>query len=96
MTMTIRERVKIALDNCDCEKDDLNKLVALAYMMGQEEATRRISDRYNATFAAQHERAEACRYYKMAAEIVGPEKFLYSSDYAGEMTTIFGKDETEL
>ena len=55
-----------------------------------------ISDRYNAHLAAQHERAEACRYYKMAAEIVGPEKFLYSSDYAGEMTTIFGKDETEL
>lgn len=93
---TIRERVKMALENHDFETDNLDKLIALAYFMGQEEATRRISDRYNAHLAAQHKRAEACRYHKMAAEIVGPEKFLYSPDYAGDMTDLFGKDETEL
>lgn len=96
MTMTIRERVKMALENCDCEQDNLDKIIALAYYMGREKATREISDKYSAHLAAQHERAEACRYYKMAAEIVGPEKSLYSSDYAGEMTSTFGKDETEL
>lgn len=67
---TIRERVKMALENHDFETDNLDKLIALAYFMGQEEATRRISDRYNAHLAAQHKRAEACRYHKMAAEIV--------------------------
>lgn len=49
-----------------------------------------------AKYAAQHERAEACRYYKMAAAIVGPEKFLYCPDYAGEMSATFGNDATEL
>ena len=55
-----------------------------------------MSDKYNAHLAAQHERAEACRYYKMAAAIVGPEKFLYCPDYAGEMSATFGNDATEL
>nr|DAX10560.1 MAG TPA: hypothetical protein [Bacteriophage sp.] len=59
-------------------------------------ATREVSDKYNAHLAAQHERAEACRYYKMAAAIVGPEKFLYCPDYAGEMSATFGNDPTEL
>ena len=94
MTMTIRERVKIALDNCDCEKDDLNKLVA--YYMGREKATREISDKYNAVLAEQHQRAEACRYHKMAAAIVGDKHYIYSGDYSGDMTATFGNDVTEL
>lgn len=96
MTMTIRERVKIALDNCDCEKDDMNKLVALAYYMGREEATRQISDKYSAILEAQHQRAEACRYHKMAAAIVGDKHYIYSGDYSGDMTAAFGNDVTEL
>lgn len=93
---TVRTRVKEAIDNYDTEGDSLNKLLALAYYMGREEATREVSDKYNAHLAAQHERAEACRYYKMAAAIVGPEKFLYCPDYAGEMSATFGNDATEL
>lgn len=94
---TLRTRVKEAIGNCkDMEDDSLDKLLAIAYYMGREEATREVSDKYNAHLAAQHERAEACRYYKMAAAIVGPEKFLYCPDYAGEMSATFGNDATEL
>ena len=94
---TLRTRVKEAVDNPkDMEGDSLDKLLAIAYYMGREEATREVSDKYNAHLAAQHERAEACRYYKMAAAIVGPEKFLYCPDYAGEMSATFGNDATEL
>lgn len=94
---TVRTRIKEAVDNCkDMEGDNLDKLLAVAYYMGREEATREVSDKYNAHLAAQHERAEACRYYKMAAAIVGPEKFLYCPDYAGEMSATFGNDATEL
>lgn len=32
----------------------------------------------------------------LAAAIVGPEKFLYCPDYAGEMSATFGNDATEL
>ena len=94
--MTINERIKAAIQNMDCEKDDLNKIVALAYYMGREEATKEISDRYNNHIAEQKKRAAACRYHKMAAEIVGPEDYLYSGDYASEMTLTFGDDPTEL
>lgn len=94
---TVRTRVKEAIGNCkDMEGDSLDKLLAVAYYMGREEATREVSDKYNAHLTAQHERAEACRYYKMAAAIVGPEKFLYCPDYAGEMSATFGNDPTEL
>lgn len=96
MTMTIRERVKIALDNCDCEQDNLDKIIALAYYMGREKATREISDKYNAVLAEQRKHAESCRYHKMAAAIVGDTHYIYSGDYSGDMTATFGNDETEL
>ena len=80
----------------DMESDSLNKLLALAYYIGREEATRETSDKYNAVLEAQRKRAEACRYYKMAAAIIGDVKAVYSPDYAGEMSLTFGDDVTEL
>lgn len=94
--MTIKERIKQAVANLDCEKDDLNKIIALAYYMGREEATKEISDCYNKHIAEQKARAAACRYHKMAAEIVGSADYLYSGDYAGTMTSTFGDDPTKL
>lgn len=96
-TKSVRDRIKEAVyADKDMEQDSLNKLLALAYYMGREEATHEVSDKYNAVLAEQRKRAEACRYYKMAAEIVGNVKAIYSSDYAGEMTLTFGDDQTEL
>lgn len=94
---TVRNRIKEAVYSSDDKEDDkLDKLLALAYYMGREEATREVSNKYNAVLEAQRQRAEACRYHKMAAAIVGDVKFVYSPNYAGEVTATFGNDETEL
>lgn len=95
--LTVRDRIKEAVyADKDMEQDSLNKLLALAYYMGREEATKEVSDQYNAVLAEQRKRAEACRYYNMATKIIGNVKAVYSSDYAGEMTLTFGDDPTEL
>lgn len=94
---TVRDRIKEAVyADKDMEGDSLNKLLALAYYMGREEATRETSDKYNAVLAEQRKRAESCRYHKMAAAIIGDVKAVYSPDYAGEMSLTFGNDVTEL
>lgn len=96
-TRTVRNRIKEAIYNSEDKEDDtIDKLLALAYYMGREEATRETSDKYNAVLEAQRKRAEACRYYKMAAAIIGDVKAVYSPDYAGEMSLTFGDDVTEL
>lgn len=94
--VTAADRIRAAVQNHDMEADDINKLLALAYYMGREEAAKEVSDMYNKHIAEQKKRAEACRYYKMAREVVGTEDYLYSSDYAGEMSSIFGGDETKI
>ena len=94
--MTIIERIQEALHNVDYERDSINKLIAVSYYIGLEEATRRVADAYTAHIAEQHKRAMASRYYRMAYEIVGPEDYLYMSDYSCIMTETFGADETEL
>ena len=40
--------------------------------------------------------AAACRYKHMAATVVGPERYIYSSDYAQEMLGLFVSDTTQL
>lgn len=64
---TAAARIRAAVENHDMEVDNLNKLLALAYYMGREEAAKEVSDKYNALLAEQTKRAEACRYHKMAA-----------------------------
>ena len=49
--MTINERIKQAIENFDSETDNLDKIIALAYFIGREEATNEISDKVNAIFA---------------------------------------------
>ena len=94
--MTVIERIKQAVDNYDCEKDNLDKIIALAYMIGKEKATKEVSDAYSKLLAEQRERAEKCRYHKMAAEIIGDKEHLYFGDYDGGMRYTFGSDETEV
>lgn len=40
----------------------------------------------------QRKRAEACRYNHMAEKVIGAETYLYTPDYAGEITAEFGGD----
>lgn len=94
--MTILERVKqiVREKSVDMESDSMEKLVYLAYYIGREEATREVSDRYKELIKGQRERAEKCRYHKMANDVIGNGLFVYSGDYAGDMTSMFGRDET--
>lgn len=97
--MTCKEKILSIIKGdtgYDMDVDDFRKLVAIAYYMGIETATKNVSDRYNKHIAKQHERADACRYYKMAKGIVGPETYLYDPNYRAEMTEMFGNDTTSL
>lgn len=94
--MTIVERIKKAIKNLDCETDNIDKLVALAYYIGREDAAREISDKYNAVLAEQRKRADDSRYHNLANEIIGSTRYIHSSDYAQDMKTMFGGDKTKL
>lgn len=95
--MTAAERIReIVRSNTDMDKDSLEKLVTLAYCMGREAATRETSDKYVALIADQRKRASECRYSKFASAVIGDESYIYSPDYAGEFTALFGSDETAL
>lgn len=37
-----------------------------------------------------------CRYSKMANAIIGDQDYIYSGDYRGEMTSIFGGDMADI
>jgi hypothetical protein len=78
------------------DKDNAAKLIAIAYYMGRESATREVSDKYNALIQGQRERAAACRYHRFATAIIGDRDYIYSCDYSGDMTAAFGPDATNL
>lgn len=99
--MTVKEKIMSIVDNpeqrgYDMEIDNWQKLVAIAYYMGRESATKEVNDKYTKLIQEQRKRANECRYNKMANRIIGERDYIYCSDYAGEMTVIFGGDETNL
>ena len=101
--MTIRERVwklyecewpnNFADDNIPAS---VEKMIIMAYCMGREEATRKVSDRYQSLIKKQRERANACRYPHMANKIIGDEDYLYFSDYSSSMSFTFGGDKADI
>ena len=94
--MTVYERIKSAAKKFNCESDNIDKLIAVAYYIGREEATKAVSDKYNDVIAEQRQRAAKCRYHNMASEIVGDTNYIYSGDYSQEMKKTFGNDETTI
>ena len=94
--MTVKEKILSIVDKFDCEVDDWYKLVAMAYYIGKEQGVKEISDKYTALLAEQRKRADKCRYNKMAHRVIGDVKYIYHSDYSGDMTEMFGNDETKL
>lgn len=101
MATTCKELIKNIIYNpeqkgYDMETDDVSKLVAIAYFMGREEAAKEICDKARAVYSEQRERANACRYHNLANKIIGNIKYIYSSDYAGDMTAMFGSDITNI
>lgn len=94
--MTIRDRVMSCVHaNADFEGDSLEKLIAMAYWIGREEAVVEVSDIYGEHLHAQTERARASRFHAFAERILdnGP-GYIYHPDYSKEMSAAFGGDET--
>lgn len=104
MSMTLIERVRHSMEwdeekrdyRNDMESDNLDRLISFAYYMGREEATRQISDQYNALIQQMRARANACRYPHMANRIIGDRDFIYSNDYGQAFMSTFGRDKTDL
>lgn len=93
--MTILERIKsITKSHVNLEEDSLEKLVYLAYYIGREEAAKEAHDKYNKLIAEQRKRAADSRYHKFADSIIGEKNQIHSTDYAQEMTALFGSDQT--
>lgn len=98
--MTIIERINQILDShinfVDEAPASIEKMIFVAYMIGMEKGEMQTSELYNAHIAKQHKRAEACRYHKMAAEIVGPETYIYTPNFRGDITSTFGGDAADI
>lgn len=100
-TEEVEETVATAIENEETveTKDVLNgddeteKLIAMAFAMGVEKATKQISDQYTALLAGQRERAEGCRYYNMVNKVLGDVNPIYSPDYRGDVTKEFAGDK---
>lgn len=98
-SMTCKQLIESIVNDwkgCGPEDDTAAKLITLAYHMGREAATKEVSDDYNALLAAQRERAKACRYHRMAAAVIGDERYIYNPDYRGDVTAEFASDKTAL
>lgn len=99
--MTVKEKIMNIVfasnhDGYDMDTDDWRKLVAMAYYLGRENATKEVSDKYSELIHNQRKRASECRYKNMVNKIIGDRDYIYFSDYAGNMTSSFGSDETNL
>lgn len=99
--MTILERVKSIIDGrWDMANENKpaspEKMILMAYYIGRESATKEVSDKYNTLIKEQRKRAENCRYHKMANEIIGDKDYIYSCDYAQDMTATFGSDRSDI
>nr|DAG56367.1 MAG TPA: hypothetical protein [Caudoviricetes sp.] len=97
--MTCKELIMSIVDadgqnGYSMEIDDPRKLIAIAYYMGRESAARYVSNQYNKLLTQQLQRAADCRYHNMALSIQGDVKYIYSTDYIGDMTAMFGADQT--
>lgn len=98
--MTVLERVKsicgARIDLNDEQPATIEKMIYLAYWIGREEATRRVSDDYVYMIKQMRERAEKCRYKHMAHNVIGKANYLYESDYDECMTLTFGSDKADI
>ena len=89
-TMTVKERIERALENREMETDSIDKIIALAYYMGREQAAKEICDNARQIFAEQilhQERAGESRYYKYALRLQGDAEYCRAE---------FGSDRTVL
>lgn len=94
--MTVLQRVKSAVRNFDAETDNIDKIIALAYYIGKEKATKEVSDEYKKLIQGQRNRANNCRYRHLANKVIGAQNYIYFDDYDCGMTEHFGDDVTQI
>ncbi len=98
--MTINERIRQLIHSTiDMSSDtaaSIEKMIYVAYYMGREDATRKVSDEYAALIQEQHKRANECRYSRMANAVVGDKDYIYCADYAQEISNTFGGDPADV
>ncbi len=97
-TTTTYERVKQALSNYDFDDETGNgvdELIAYAYFLGKCEKSKELCDKIRALLEEQHNRANECRYHKMANDIIGKQTFIYDGDY-DQWINMFAHDKTEI
>ena len=74
----------------------IEKMILMAYEIGREDATKDVSDQYTAMLSEIRDRADKCRYYRMAGQVVGDQKYIQTTDYAGRVTEMFGGDPADI
>jgi hypothetical protein len=75
------------------KRRNMAAVVALAYYMGAESATKMVCDAHNQLAQDALKRAGDSRYHIFARWILGPlVKAIYSPHYAGDMTDMFLSD----
>ena len=100
--MTILERVKSIINGCwdigenQNEPASIEKMILIAYYIGRESATKEVSDKYSELIKEQRNRAENCRYHKMANEIIRDKNYIFFCDYSQDTTTTFGNDRSDI
>lgn len=94
--MTVKERVLEAIHNWDCERDNVDKIIALAYYMGRESAAKEVCDKAYTIFDNQRKTAENSRYHNLAMKVQGNVTYIYHPDYSNTMTDMFCSDITAL
>lgn len=90
--MTILDAITADVQR-DLQNPEITDLLWLAYQIGREDGVRDMSDKYRALIRQMRERADACRYHKMAHDVIGDKDYIYHPDYAGDMKSMFGGDK---
>lgn len=96
--MTTYERVNKALESYDFDDENgngVNELIAYAYFLGKCNKSKELCDKIRALLEEQHNRANECRYHKMANDIIGKQTFIYDGDY-DQWINMFAHDKTEI
>lgn len=99
--MTVIERVNSIVNgqtdlSGEHKTASIEKMIYLAYYMGKEEATRKVSDDYRNLIAEMRKRASECRYKHFANKVIGELDFIYEPEYSKDVTDVFGNDKADI
>ena len=96
---TIKEVVLASVTTAEYDDtDNFKKLIAMAYYMGRESATKEVLDIHNTKVSRARDKANTIRYHHVANDVLDAMggDIIYHPDYAGDMTSTFGDDTTNM